>query len=325
MVRRLIGFLLFLIAGSAVIGAVVALAFSGTEAGRGPRIVLVVLALVIGIPWLLFRGFRRTWLPVGELMDATNRMGQGQSGVRVTSSNRGPMRMVTQSFNTMAERLDAEEDRRRRLLADLGHELRTPLTVMRGEIEALVDGVRPADSEHLAALLDDVEVMERLLVDLRTLTMAEAGQLELHIEETDLSELVRDVLAGLRGRAGTQDVDIEVAAPQPVMAEVDPVRLREVVLNLAVNALRHMPDGGSLSATVTPDPPTISIADTGRGVPVDQLDSVFDRFVKAADSQGSGLGLTIVKDLVEAHGGTVSASNDEGAVFTVTLKAAPRR
>ncbi len=319
MVRRFIGFFFFLIAGSAAIGAVLALAFSGTEAGRGPRIVVVVLAVVVGGPWLLFRGFRRTWLPVGELMDATNRLGAGQSDVRVRSANRGPMRMVAQSFNKMAERLDAEEERRRRLLADLGHELRTPLSVMRGEIEALLDGVRPADTEHLEALLDDVEVMERLLNDLRTLTMAEAGQLDLHVEEVDLVELVDDVMGGLKGRAATQNVGMQVVAPVAVHAEVDPVRIREVVINLAVNALRHMPVGGTLTATVRPDPPTIEVADTGPGIPEDQLESIFDRFVKAADSQGSGLGLTIVKDLVEAHGGTVKASNGRGAVFTVEL------
>lgn len=319
MVRRFIVFFFFLIAGSAAIGAMLALAFSGTEAGRGPRIVVIVLAVVLGGPWLLFRGLRRTWLPVGELMDATNRLGSGESDVRVRSTNRGPMRMVAQSFNKMAERLDAEEDRRRRLLADLGHELRTPLSVMRGEIEALLDGVRPADTEHLEALLDDVEVMERLLNDLRTLTMAEAGQLELHLEETDLVELVEDVLAGLKGRAATQTVEMEVVAPEDVRAEVDPVRIREVVINLAVNALRHMPEGGTLTATVRPNPPTFEVADTGPGIPADQLDAIFDRFVKAADSQGSGLGLTIVKDLVEAHGGTVRASNEQGAVFTVEL------
>ena len=283
----------------------------------------VILALVIGVPWMFFRGFRRTWLPVGELMDATSRLGEGQSDVRVQSTNRGPMRMVAQSFNKMAERLDAEEARRRRLLADLGHELRTPLSVMRGEIEALLDGVRPADTEHLEALLDDVEVMERLLNDLRTLTMAEAGQLELHVEDTDLVSLVDDVFTGLRGRAATQGVTMTVAATDPVHSEVDPVRMREVVLNLAVNALRHMPEGGSLSATVEPSPPTIEIADSGPGIPDDQLEAVFDRFVKAADSQGSGLGLTIVKDLVEAHGGTVAARSDGGAVFTVTLSSQP--
>jgi signal transduction histidine kinase len=223
----------------------------------------------------------------------------------------------------MAERLDAEEDRRRRLLADLGHELRTPLTVMRGEIEALVDGVRPADTEHLQALLDDVEVMERLLVDLKTLTMAEAGQLELHLENTDLADLVSDVLTGLKGQAALQEVEVALDSPENVRTDVDPVRMREIVLNLVVNALRHMPEGGTLTATVTPEPPTIQIADTGPGIPSDQLDSIFDRFVKAADSQGSGLGLTIVKDLVEAHGGTVSAHNEEGAVFTVTLVRVP--
>jgi signal transduction histidine kinase len=317
MVRRLLAFLVVMVAVSAGIGALLGALLSTSN--RPGVVSLVVVVVVASFPYLAFRGMRRTWGPVGELIDATGRLGAGEAGVRVEGRGRGPMRMVSHSFNRMAERLDAEEERRRRLLADLGHELRTPLTVMRGEIEALVDGVRPADAEHLEALLHDVEVMEHLLNDLRTLTLAEAGQLELHLEEVDLADLVNDVLTSIRGQARSQRVGVSMQADGVVPAEVDPVRIREVVLNLAVNALRHMPDGGTLTAKVTPTPPTIRIADTGPGIPRDQLDTVFDRFVKGVDSQGSGLGLTIVKDLVDAHGGSVVASNDGGAVFTVTL------
>jgi two-component system sensor histidine kinase BaeS len=316
MVRRLFVFLVVLIAVSAGIGALLGQLLSSSNRFG---IVVVVVVAVASFPFIAFRGMRRTWGPVAELIDATGRLGEGEPGVRVEGRGRGPMRMVGQSFNKMAERLDAEDERRRRLLADLGHELRTPLAVMRGEIEALLDGIRPPDPEHLEALLGDVEVMEHLLNDLRTLTLAEAGRLELHREEVDLTQLVADVLTGLRGRALSQRVEIAVHARGPVPAEVDPVRIREVVLNLAVNALRHMPEGGTLTASIEPGPPRIRMADTGPGIPDDQLDAIFDRFVKAADSQGSGLGLTIVKDLVEAHGGTVSAGTDGGAVFTVTL------
>jgi two-component system sensor histidine kinase BaeS len=229
------------------------------------------------------------------------------------------------SFNTMAIRLEEEDARRRRLLNDLGHELRTPLSVLRGEIEAMRDGVHRPSPAGFESMLDDVATMERLLADLRTLALTEAGRLELHPETTDLATLVTDAVSSFALLAEDHGVSIRVLTPQPVdEIDIDPVRIRQVVSNLIDNALRHLPEGGAVTVAVRPGPGTVvvTVSDDGPGIPADLLDSIFDRFTKGADSSGSGLGLSIARDLVEAHGGSVTAVNRErGAMFTVTLPA----
>ena len=216
----------------------------------------------------------------------------------------------------MADRLEAEDERRRRLLADLGHELRTPLTVIRGEIEAVIDAVHPPT--NLVNVVDEVELMERMLEDLRTLALAEAGGLELVMETTDLGELVSDVAASFTSVSQAQDVTVRIDVDRAADADVDPHRAHQVVGNLIANALAQMRDGGVLDVVV--DGTTITFADTGPGLPSD-ADVVFERFAKASDSTGSGLGLSIARDLVEAHGGAITAANrpEGGAVFKVHL------
>jgi signal transduction histidine kinase len=191
------------------------------------------------------------------------------------------------------------------------------LTVIRGEIEAVVDGVHPPES--LGNVVDEVELMERLLEDLRTLALAEAGGLELVLEQIDLGELVGDVVASFTSVMRSQDVTGHLEVDAAAEARVDPHRMHQVVGNLISNALAQMPGGGRLEVAVRGT--TIVVADTGPGLPVD-TDSVFDRFVKASDSTGSGLGLSIARDLVQAHGGTITAGNrpDGGAVFEVHLR-----
>ena len=310
---RIFGVLFFLLMVSSIIGGLIAWAVTP---GRG-WFLLVGLSVVVGFGMLMTRAFSRTWAPVSNLIDATTRLGKGDSTVRMKDHGRGPWRAVTTSFNNMAERLEDEDERRRQLLADLGHELRTPLTVIRGVIEAVLDGVHQPES--LDNVVDEVELMDRLLKDLRTLALAEAGTLELVIEPTNLGDLVTDVVASYRSVTTEQGVTVEVKVGGTELLDVDPHRLHQVVSNLVSNALRVMPDGGRLDVTV--GEATITVADTGPGVPDDQLPFVFDRFVKASDSTGSGLGLSIARDLVEAHDGTITAGNrpEGGAVFVVDL------
>ncbi|MEA1903218.1 MAG: HAMP domain-containing sensor histidine kinase [Actinomycetota bacterium] len=310
---RVFGFLFFLLVVSAIVGGLISWA---TTSGRG-WFLLIGLAVVIGIGVMMMRAFSRTWAPVSDLIDATTQLGEGDSEVRMRSRGGGPWGAVASSFNRMAERLGDEDERRRRLLADLGHEMRTPLTVIRGEIEAVIDGVHTPES--LSNVVAEVELMDRLLEDLRTLALAEAGTLELVIEPTDLGDLVADVVASYRSVTQDQDVSVRLDNNATNSIEVDPHRIHQVVSNLVSNALRVMPEGGTLEVTV--DDESITVADTGPGIPEDQLTAVFDRFVKAADSTGSGLGLSIARDLVEAHGGTITVQNraEGGALFTVTL------
>jgi signal transduction histidine kinase len=227
----------------------------------------------------------------------------------------------------MVARLEADESHRRTLLADVGHELRTPLAVVQGNLEAILDGVHPADEEHLTAILDETRVLSRLVDDLRTVTLSETGTLPLHREPTDLAILAADVAASFRpaAEAGRVRLDLDLSDDLPLV-DVDPIRLREILANLVSNGLRHTPAGGSIRVAATASgrdsgEVVVRVADTGPGIDPALLPAVFDRFVKGPESRGSGLGLAIARGLVEAHGGTIEVASEpeRGTVFTVRL------
>jgi two-component system, OmpR family, sensor histidine kinase BaeS len=320
--RRFIGFALFLIILGPLLGVLISSLFGLLQGPR--RFVFGGLAILVLIALAVFarNRFGRTWAPIGALIDATRRLGDGETGVRIAISEPGPLAAVSGSFNRMAARLEEEDERRRRLLADLGHELRTPLTVIRGEIEAVLDGLH--EPENLSNVIDEVDLMERLLEDLRVLTLAEAGRLQLHREPTDIEGVIGDVVASFATGIETRKVKPEIEVePDIGDLDIDPYRLRQVLSNLVSNALNQMPEGGRLEISAHRDQgmARIEVADTGRGIPPDRLEHVFERFVKSGDSTGSGLGLSIAHDLVEAHGGTIAAANrpEGGAVFTIDL------
>jgi two-component system sensor histidine kinase BaeS len=262
--------------------------------------------------------------PLAEVGDAAERLADGAAGVRVVPRGPGPVRRLVTAFNTMAERLDRSRDERRAMLADVTHELRTPLTVISGELEAMLDGVRPMDADHIGPVLSEAQVMNRLLDDLRTLSLAEAGALALYREPTDLCALANDVVAAHRSRADAARIDLRALGPDQLVADIDPVRVREILVNLVANALRHTPAGGRVTIGVerAGDDALLTVADTGEGIAPDSLDRVFDRFHRRSDTGGSGLGLAIVRDLAVAHGGSATAVSDgpgRGASFVVRL------
>src|SRR3990170_3402011 len=221
----------------------------------------------------------------------------------------------------MVGRLRATEGQRDRLLADVTHELRTPVAVIQGNIEAILDGVYPADDDHLAPVLEETHVLSRLIDDLRTLSLAESGALELHREPTDVAVLAGEVVAAFRGQAEAGGVGLQEHVPDELpLADIDPLRIREVLTNLTANALRHTPRGGSVRITASVDGEremVLTVADTGSGISAGDLPHVFDRFYKSADSKGTGLGLTIAKNLVAAHGGEIHAASADGEGTTV--------
>jgi len=320
--RRLFGFVFFLFLIAVAVGGWILPRAAGVHGG-GRWIVLGLMILVLlGLGLLARRRFGRTWAPVGDLIDATRRLGDGETGVRITTMGPGPFGAVGASFNRMAVRLEEEDERRRRLLADLGHELRTPLTVIRGEIEAVLDGLH--EPESLSHVIDEVELMERLLEDLRVLALAEAGRLQLHKEPTDIEALIAQVITSFAPNFERQAVFTETDI-QPDMSEVDVDhhRLHQVLSNLVSNAIHHMPSGGTLTVRAYREEQrvVIEVSDTGPGIPEERLEHIFERFVKAGDSAGTGLGLSIARDLVETHGGTLTAANraQTGAVFTIRL------
>ncbi len=320
------GFVFFVVFVVIVVAALTTLAGFVLSGFRGTSVVAILPFLIIFLTVAMARRVARTWRPVRQIITAAGSLADGDYSVRVASSGSAAMRPVVASFNEMARRLETADEQRRRLLADLGHELRTPLTIIRGEIEAMVDGVHEPSGDQLDLLLAEVEVMERLLEDLRTLSLIDAGSLELYPEPTDLEQLVTDVAEAHRRRAAEIGVGIEleiVAFPAEIV--LDPVRIREVLTNLVVNALRAMPDGGVLRLSAGPEAgdAVIEVTDTGLGIPPEELDRVFERFHKAASSPGSGLGLTISRDLVAAHGGTLTITSTVGAGTTVRI-ALPR-
>jgi two-component system sensor histidine kinase BaeS len=289
--------------------------------GRGLALLVVFAALVFAA-----RSLRRLARPVGDVVEAVGRVADGDLTTRVAV--RGPRegRRLARAFNAMASRLEAGEEQRRRLLADVSHELRTPLSVVQGNLEALVDGVHPPDEAHLVAILDETKVLSRLVEDLRTLSLAESGALALHREAVDVGALVRETVDSFGSRAESVGVslDAEVAADLP-QVDADPVRAREILSNLIANALRYTPRGGQVSVTAQADNAAVAIdvRDTGAGIAPERIDRIFDRFYKSAESRGAGLGLAIAKQLVEAHGGRISATSvvGEGTTIRFTLPA----
>jgi two-component system OmpR family sensor kinase/two-component system sensor histidine kinase BaeS len=228
----------------------------------------------------------------------------------------------------MSGRLESSERERRRLLADVTHELRTPLTIMQGNLEALLDGVYPADAVHLQPILEETRVLSRLVDDLRTLSLAEAGAITLHREPTDVARLLTDSVASFRAQADGAGVALVTANDDALpQADVDPVRMREVLSNLLSNALRYTPRGGTVrvAASASDARIRVSISDTGPGIAADALPHVFDRFYKSDESRGAGLGLAIAKSLLVAHGGDIEATSKlgQGTEMLFTLPVTP--
>ncbi len=313
--------LVFLVVAWAVITAI-ATVFSTL----GPVPVVIAIAIVIAALIALSGGFRRSAGTLDSLVDATRRVEAGDYTTRVPSPSRGwrPVRQLVRGFNTMVGRLERDEDQRRTLLNDVSHELRTPLSVISGNLEAMIDGVHPADEPHLTAILEETRVMERLIDDLRTVALSEAGTLPLHREPTDLDLLVVEVVRSFAGASGTAGVTVTADVPSDLpILDVDPVRIREVLSNLVANGVRHTPSGGTVvvRGEVTSDRVVLRVIDTGPGIDPDLLPHVFDRFAKGADSTGSGLGLAIARHLVAAHGGTleVEETGSAGTMFRVVL------
>ena len=327
-----VGFLLALVGLGVVIG-VNAKGRGGppppSERRGGPVGVLwftgFVLAIGGGATALAYRRLSR---PVADLLGAAERVSRGDYDVDVRPDGPRELRTLTRTFNGMAARLAVNEEQRRRFLADVTHELRTPLAVLQSRIEAQVDGIHPRDDRHLLSLLEETHVLGRLIDDLHTLALADAGRLALHREPVSPRALVEDAIASHASLAGrraiTVDGDIDSGVPE---IEADPTRLRQVLGNLLSNAIRHAPDGGSVRVTVEAGEEAVRFAvrDSGPGFPPERLEHLFERFVPGGDSRGSGLGLSIARDLVVAHGGTIRAENgpDGGAAVTFEIPVGP--
>ena len=297
------------------------------DEGR-PRGLVVIGVAVAAAVLATAMAYRRISGPVGDLLRAAERVTAGDySDVDVTVRGPQELRLLTATFNEMTSQLAAGKEQRRRFLADITHELRNPLAILQSEIEAQLDGVRPHDDKHLESLLDETRRLGHLIDDLHTLALAESGQLVLTCEAVQFGDLVDEVVPRHAATAALHDVALHTTV-QPGLPKVwvDPVRIRQVLDNLLTNAIRHSPTGGAVTAAVTTGEGLVAcqVTDSGPGFPTAQIETVFDRFMKSGDSGGSGLGLSIARDLVTAHHGTITATNHHangGARVTFTLPA----
>jgi len=287
---------------------------------------LLILMSSAGV-FVIGRSLHRATQPIEEMMDAADHVAQGDYTARVTEHGPRDVRHLAHAFNSMSERLQLNDEQRRRLLADISHELRTPLTVLQGNLEGMLDGIYQPDAVRLESLVEETRVMSRLIDDLRTLADADSGTLKLQRESTDLGLLINEVIASFRGQAqsGGVNLSVEAASDLPLI-EIDPARIRQVLTNLIANALRYTTNSGAVRVGCVSKGQAIevTVSDTGRGIAASDLPHIFDRYTKSSDSRGSGLGLAIAKDLIEAHGGTIAAQSElnRGTTITFTLPAA---
>ncbi|HKE30756.1 MAG TPA: ATP-binding protein [Candidatus Angelobacter sp.] len=299
--------------------------FSHSSQGVSFAIVVVgFLAALLTVIFLVVT-FRQIGLPLRMVMEAADRVAEGDYSVRVKEYGPAPIRRLARSFNTMTERLGKHDQQRRNLMADVAHELRTPLTIIQGKLEGLLDGVYLRDDVQIAGILDEAHLLSRLVEDLRTLALSEAGTLKLEKELTDVSDLVCDAASAFTVEASERGITLKTVVPADLPhVTIDAVRIRQVLNNLLSNALRYTPAGGSVETSAgTMDRGTvwIQVRDTGRGMTQEEIESAFERFQKGPGSQGSGLGLTIARNLVVAHGGEIQAGSqpDLGTTIRFTL------
>ncbi len=279
---------------------------------------------------------RRVIAPVRDMMVASRQIAQGNYGRRVTVPANRPitdldeMGQLAHSFNQMAVQLEESDMLRRQLIGDVTHELTTPLTVIKGSMEGLIDGVLPPEPETFQQIYYEAARLQRLVTDLQELSRVEAGAYELHIQPVDLGTLTDSITSHLRRQFDDKGVQLQVHLPPGLlMAEIDPDRISQVLINLIGNALQHTPSGGQVDVTVQRKNNRVlfTIADTGTGIAATHLPHLFTRFYRADKSRarasgGSGIGLTIARHLVEAHGGQIwaeSAGLGQGSQFTFFL------
>jgi len=293
----------------------------------------VAVAIAVALGFVMSRLITS---PMQQLAFSARKIAAGDLSQRVKHKSDDEVGEVSNAFNSMAEQLENKEKSRKQLLADVAHELRNPLSIVQGNLEAWLDGVITPTPEQIGSVYDETVLLNRLITDLKELSLAEAGQLKLHLEKADPGELIGAEITGFQARCQEKQISLvsEVANNLPEV-NVDRDRIRQVLHNLLENALRYTPANGSIRVSAqkaTDQQTTISVSDTGTGIDQADLPYVFDHFYKADKSRqraygGAGIGLALVKKYVELHNGRVWVESEvgKGSTFYFTLPAAGSR
>jgi signal transduction histidine kinase len=266
------------------------------------------------------------------LTAASRRLGHGDFSQRISLKAKGELGELTQAFNSMAGELERTEKLRQNMVADTAHELRTPLSNIRGYVEAIRDGVLQVDESSINSLDEEVRLLSRLVDDLQELALADAGELKLVCQPEDIGALIKQTVTAVQTKAATKGVALAFRLPSKLpLVNIDSQRISQVLRNILGNALEHTTSGGSIivSAGWQGGWVEVNVVDTGEGISEEYLPNVFERFYRVDKSRtratgGSGLGLTIVKHLVEAHGGKIEVQSQlgKGSHFKFTLPVA---
>ncbi len=289
-------------------------------------LLFLILAFFAGL--VAYQLARRYVDPLADVIAAAQAVAGGRLSARAPVRGPGDLRVLNDSFNHMADALERSDRERRDLLADVAHELRTPLSIVQGRLEGMVDGIYALTPESIAPALEETYLLERLVEDLRTLTLAEAGTLEFDTRPVQIAEVARRVVGVFQAAANERQIELHLTGPHsPPLIEADPQRLEQVIGNLVDNGLRYTPAGGRVQIAMSSldGHVRVAVADTGPGVAEKDIDQIFDRFWRGDKSRsrsagGAGLGLAIVRQLVEAQRGTVRASLRDGGGLVITLE-----
>jgi signal transduction histidine kinase len=282
-----------------------------------------VIALLLGV--FLSRTLTR---PIRELTRATHAVSGGDLTQQVPVRSKDELGELAQAFNKMSSQLSRSVNARRQMTADIAHELRTPLSLILGHAEAVHDGVLLPTLENFEIIREEAARLEHLVNDLRTLSLADAGELSMQLQTIEPQRLLNEVASLYQYQSQRKNINFAVdVAPNLPTIEVDPGRMTQVLTNILDNALRHTPEGGriTLSARQVENMVELSLHDTGPGLSIEDIDRIFERFYRADPSRqredgGSGLGLAIAKSIVQAHGGTLSAESEPGAGLKVIIR-----
>lgn len=285
---------------------------------------LIALGLAALLGFLLARQLSR---PVRELMGTVTELAHGHYDKRATGAGRDEIGRLSEAVNSLAATLEKNRSIRQRWMADIAHELRTPVAILKGEIEALADGVRQADSRSLASLGEEIDQLAALVDDLQTLALSDAGALNLRRERIDLAALVQAATEPFGERLAGRGIALELDLPKAAEIPGDAQRLRQLLHNLLENNLRYVESGGWVSIRIKARPRGVqlTVEDSGPGVPDGQLERLFDRFYRAEQGRsrtggGSGLGLSICRNIAEAHGGSIWAEPGRSGGLAITVE-----